>query len=305
MRTDPYKKTWLVTTMIARDLIGLKEGEKLPTVGLWSQKLSSSRGVVQNALLVLEEDGCVEIKKQGRGGTILLKKDLPKLFECADIKSITGAMPLPLSACLAGLATGLHDALMRCPAPFSFAFLHGAQTRVNALLRTTYDFIVISRASGMLFLELHPELELLADYKSVQYSSPFALFINHKGATRLHDGFSVGVDKQFTDQVVLTRLACGDKNVRLVPLAYQQACSMLVAGEIDCLVARVDDISPSETFTVVPLEGDGGPDLTAPVLLCNKNAYGMKSILSAYLSEDLVRSAQQAVMSLSRDPSFY
>ncbi len=305
MKIEPYKKTWVVTTKIARQLISLPEGEKLPTVEHISDVLGTSHGIVQKALLTLEEDGCVEMKKQGRGGTVLIKKNAPLLFDAAGIRGITGAMPIPFSTCLAGLATGLYDVLSRCPAPFGFAFLHGAQTRVDALLRETYDFVVISRASGMLFLERHPELELLADYKSVQYSGNFALFINRKGATRLHDGFTVGVDQQYTDQMILTQLVCSGKKVRFVPMPYQRACSALVSGEIECLVACVDDIAVSDTFTVIPLETDGGPDLTTPVLLCNRNAFGMKNILSQYLNEERVCAEQQAVMSLSKDPCFY
>ena len=305
LKTEPYKKTWVVTTKIARELISLPEGEKLPTVGYISDVLCTSHGIVQKALLMLEESGCVEMKKQGRGGTVLIKKNPPLLFEAAGIKGITGAMPLPLNTCFAGLATGLYDVFSSCPAPFGFAFLHGAQTRVDALLRETYDFVVVSRAAAMLFLERHAELDLLADYKSVQYSGHFALFINRKGATRLHDGFTVGVDQQFTDQMILTQLVCSGKKVRFVPMAYQRACSALVSGEIECLVARVDDIAASNIFTVIPLETDGGPDMTTPALLCNRNAFGMKNILSSYLDEGRVCAAQQTVMNLTRDPCFY
>ncbi|MDR2833399.1 MAG: GntR family transcriptional regulator, partial [Streptococcaceae bacterium] len=141
-----YKKKEIIVIKIARKMISTTIGAHIPTIAEICEEFQSSRGLVQAAIALLEENGAIILEKQRKTGTILQEKDLRKLFEFAEIAVLSGSMALPFTPILSGLATGVFQSLQDPNFHFTFAFMQGAKNRIYALENGNYDFIVVSKA---------------------------------------------------------------------------------------------------------------------------------------------------------------
>lgn len=320
MKDGPYRKDYLVGTRIARGLLAQQAGYRLPTIEEYTKKLDCSRGLVQNALAQLEESGAVRLDRRGKSGTYLLAKDEALLFAGAGLHFFTGSMPAPLNIQLAGLATGVCQAMGRCTVPYTFAFVQGAKNRVDALLRQVYDFIIVTKATALEHMALHPELEIAFPLAGCEYSPPYRLHIK-PGAQGLEEGMTVAVDPSSTDQWDLTQLVCQDKNVKLVHMPYISTGLAFLSGEVDAVVHR-DDILASPAggqvlavpfaprialadVTSLPIPEGQAPDMQLPVVLVNRKNEGIAGILRQYLGDEVVAYVQGRVVGYQMVPQFY
>lgn len=315
-----YRKDRQAVSVISRSILGMKTRERMPTIREYETMLGCSRGVVQNALTALQESGAITLDKRGKQGTFILSADEDMLFDAANLQYFTGSMPAPLNLHLAGLATGVCQSMGRCPAPFTFAFVQGAQNRANALLRGIYDFAVVTMAAAQEHIRLHPELEIAFPLTGCEYSPPYILYINRPGVTEIQDGMTVALDTSSTDHAELTKQLCRGKDVKFVPLPYIAAHYALYAGEVDCAVFR-NDSDPTQSFqelalsgtkTVLPanissiaINGGQSEEMQLPVVLVSIENYGIADILRNYLSCDLISYIQKRVISHQMAPQFY
>ncbi|MEF9972051.1 MAG: helix-turn-helix domain-containing protein, partial [Oscillospiraceae bacterium] len=69
-----------VTSNLARDIMALDIGDRLPTIIDYTEKLSVSRGIVQNSISLLETEGCISLNRSGKLGTLLTGIDCQKLY---------------------------------------------------------------------------------------------------------------------------------------------------------------------------------------------------------------------------------
>ena len=144
MNKQFYKKTGLITAYLARDLLTCSVGDKCPTIAYCTSTFQVSRGTVQDALSILENDGCISTVKKGQGGTVICAIDKDKLYKYTNLDALTASMPLPLNTALGSLATADYQLMDRCPIPFTLAFQQGAEIRIRAVKRGCYDFVVTS-----------------------------------------------------------------------------------------------------------------------------------------------------------------
>lgn len=321
MAGTPYKKDWLVSTGIARGMISMHPGGRVPTVNEYCEAFGCSRGVVQNALAGLNECGAIALSKRGKQGTYLTEKNDDLLFKNAGLQFMTGSMPTPLNMHLAGLATGICQAMSRCSVPFTFAFVQGAKNRVEALSRGVYDFIVVTRSTASEHIRENPDLEEAFPLSGCRYSPPYALYINRRGVSEIQDGMTVALDPACRDQYRLTHLLCAGRDVRLIEMPYISSRQAFLSGEVDALVFR-DDSSPgnaylggfmlnpkwlskSDEYSVAPIALSVSEDMQLPVVLVNKKNYGMAGILKSYLGGELVSFIQKKVIDQQMAPQFY
>jgi len=131
-----YKKTALTLMRMARDLVLTDVGERIPTIAEYTEIFDVSRGIVQNVLEALTEDGSITIEKRGVLGTFLTAKDNKRLYGHTGWGSIVGSMPIPLTPHFTSLATGVCEVLTSAPVEFSFAYMSGSVKRVEALTYT-------------------------------------------------------------------------------------------------------------------------------------------------------------------------
>ena len=116
-----YKKSWLVHACIARELVNCSVGERLPTIQEFTERLHSSRGIVQNALDELQDKGGISLEKRGKMGTFITALERETLFRLGGLEFITGTMPPPMTGDLTSLASGICGAMRESAAPRLFA----------------------------------------------------------------------------------------------------------------------------------------------------------------------------------------
>ena len=321
MENPGYSKNWLVTTGIARGLLGTEPGDRLPTIKEYSFVFACSRGVIQNALAALQATGAVNLDIQGKKGTFLKTKDEERLFENAGLKFITGSMPAPLNNYLAGLASGICQAMGQCPVPFTFAFVQGGKNRVEALSRTVYDFVVVTRSTAEKFIAANRNLEIAFSLDQSRYSGPYMLYLNRPRLSGIENGMSIAADPASTDQWELTQDLCAGKDVNIIKYPYLSASIAFLSGEVDGVVYRGDlDVILNDLYSlpftmekritheevsVISISPAKASGMQLPVVLTNKKRYGMSGVLKRYLKTDIVAHIQRQVIDLQMAPRFF
>lgn len=306
MTTDAqYKKSWVITTQIAREILCHQPGDRLPAVQDYSLWYESSRGIVQNALKKLQDSGAVVLEKRGKIGSFLTSMDERLLFDLADLRYITGSMPPPLNRHYSSLASAVCTAITTCPCTFNFAFMHSAENRVAALQRMVYDFAIVSLHSAKRLVELYPEMEIGLVLDDCLYSPPFALLSNTPGATAITDGCTIAVDPKSTDQYHITMDLCRDKRVHIIHAPYIKCGALFAAGQVDFMVYREGEHTRSVPPQLTPIVSSQNREMTTPAVLINRGNYALGRILSKYLSVSDLRIYQQEVLAGVRDADFY
>lgn len=321
MLQSPYRKEWSVGTSIAKGFIGTNIGSRIPTISEYAAAFSCSRGIVQNALAFLEDKNAITLDKQGKKGTYLIDKKENELFAYSGLTHLTGSMPPPANLHFAGLATGICQGMSNCEIPFTFAFVQGSKNRVQALLQGSYDFVVTTKFAAEIELIKHPELEIAFPFKNCEYSLPYKLYINKPNKTEVEDGMTIAVDPSSSDQVELTNYICSSKDVNIKEMPLISASYAFYTGKVDCMVFR-DGIENSQDnllkfvlkneecvdaseISRITIDTALNKNIQLPVVLINKENYGIKGILKNYLSGELVSYIQKKVISGQMAPQFY
>jgi hypothetical protein len=321
MNSTPYKKSWLTHTRIARLMLETKLNSRIPTIREYAIIFDCASGVIQNALKGLEQAGAIELDKRGKNGTFLVRKDEEKLFDNAGLHFITGSMPSPLSIHHAGLATGICQAMNSCTVPFTFAFVQGSKNRVEAMLRKVYDFVVVTLCTAETVTSNYPELEIAFLLEDCEYSCPYTLYLNQPGLNAIQDGMTVAADPHSIDQWALTQAACKGKSVSLIEMPYISCNFAFLGGKVDAVIMQGDlsSIHPSlnnlfvpgenshsmTKISAIPVAGENAAKLKQPVILVNKDNYGIGGILENYLSGNIVAQIQKLVIDFKMAPQFY
>lgn len=301
-----YKKTGLVLANIARDMIVIPAGGRIPTIKEYTELFQSSRGIVQNALAALQSEEAITLENRGKMGTFLAGRNIEKLFEMGDADSITGTMPTPLNRHLGGLATGICKTMAHCPSQFTFAFIQGAEKRIASLRRSRYDFVVVSLASAKHHLRLYPELQIALELENCLYSPPFVLCTYSSSPDGIEDGSVVAVDENSTDQFEVTKKLCAGRKVTFHHTSYVGIRAALLSRQADCAVYRqVEWVETEGGYRVIPLGNGEDDEYTRPVILVNRENYGVDRILRQYLDFAEVSSSQRDVVEHRTEAQFY
>jgi hypothetical protein len=300
-----YKKSWLINMRIARDLIGFTAGDRLPTIEEFSQNHVSSRGIVQKALERLQSEGAVTLEKRGKMGTYIGGINQKTLFRLGGLEYIIATMPPAITGNLAGLATGICDAMEHCPVSFNFAFIHGSDNRAAALSRAAYDFAVTSRAAAKQITARYPNLEIMMLLEGCVYSPPFVLCSRRPGAGGVSDGDTIAADPTSTDQYFLTKQICRGKKVKIIESPYVTCRALFLAGEIDFIVYRNESWIRQHKISTHPLTYSRKEDYLLPAVLINKQNYNIGNILKTFLESPFIAESQTAVMEHRREMRIY
>lgn len=217
-----YSKNGLAARYIARELIDIEVGQRIPRVSDFTDKLSLGRGTVQGALKLLEDMRAIRLESRGHLGTFLLKRDLNLLNEIAGIGPIIGVMPLPYSRKYEGLATGIIEVFEKINKRTGLAYMRGALPRVEALKSRRYDFAIMSLLAAEEAVTKYEGLEVNKTFGPESYVSSHKIFFSNGNFTEIEDGMRVGIDYSSVDQAELTLLECEGKQVELVEAGYMQ-----------------------------------------------------------------------------------
>ena len=137
------------TQLLARDVLCLDVGDRLPTSLQYQEQLGVGSGTVQKALRILEGSRAAGFTSRGHQGTFVARRHLGRLWAIAGLGAVTGAMPLPDSREGAGLAAGLRNEFDLLAIPLQMRYMHGSAARLEAVRKGRADFAVLSAAASV------------------------------------------------------------------------------------------------------------------------------------------------------------
>ncbi|CEI80898.1 hypothetical protein BN997_00710 [Oceanobacillus oncorhynchi] len=249
-----YSKNGLAAKKIAKVLIELEKGEKIPRVSDYSDTLSIGRGTVQHALRLLEEMKAIKLEARGHLGTYLMWKDDDILLEIAGIAPLIGSMPLPYSRKYEGLASGIVEAFETVGKRVNLIYMRGGANRVEALRTKRCDYAVVSKMTANATLSKYPNLKILESLGANSYVSSHKVFLVGSEHPGVQEGMKVGVDRESLDQMQLTLAEFKGRNVQFVDVNYMQLFDKLQAKEIDATIWNVDEKKMIQTFKSISLQ---------------------------------------------------
>ncbi len=254
MEETLYQKIGVAVHRLAQDLLARQEGERIPPISEYQEKLQVSRGTIQNGLNFLKESGAVSLVSRGHLGTFIERMDYRRLQECSFSKELMGTMPLPYSLCYQGLATALYHALS--PYAFNLLYARGAESRLKLLTAGVCHFTVCSRYAAEEAIRRHTDVEIAVDLGPGTYLTSHVLVFREAGKTAIESGMRIGYDRASVDHRHLTELICaGVRGVKLVEMRAHQTIRAIQDGQIDAGVWNLDDIMESgyKGLNVVPI----------------------------------------------------
>lgn len=292
-----YQKIGIAVNRLAQDLLARQEGERIPSISEYQEKLQVSRGTIQNGLSYLKDSGAVTLVSRGHLGTFIESLDYRRLQECSFNKELTGTMPLPYSLCYQGLATALYRALS--PYAFNLLYARGAESRLKLLTTGVCQFTVCSRYAAEEAIRCHTDVEIAVDLGPGTYLTSHVLVFREAGKTAIESGMRIAYDQASVDHRHLTELICaGVRNVKLVELKAHQTIRAIQDGAIDAGVWNLDDIMESgyKGLNVVPIRQFS--DFTAfstAVLVIRRGDENIAQLLRQYVRLSAVQRIQTAV----------
>lgn len=303
-----YKKTGILTHYLARKFLASEIGDKCPTIAYCTETFHVSRGTVQDAMAFLESSGCITTEKMRKRGTILTGIDKKKLYQMSGIDTLTGTMPLPLTPDLQGLASGICISMEASPIPFAFTFVQGSSKRIKLLKNMTYDFTIVSQSTANRFLPSDPDLEIIMTLPDSIYSKKYKLYIRKDKSTCLRDGLTFASDPLCSDQTTLLQAMTNGFDVHHIDAPYSTQRALLLDNGCDGILLREHpelESSPLCTSIPVPEILYNNTDFTIPVLLGNKNNWGINYLLQHFLDPEKISSVQSMVLNNEMRPRFY
>lgn len=249
-----YSKNGLTAKNIAKELLDLDTGEKIPRVADYSEKLGIGRGTVQIALGLLEELKAIRLEARGHLGTFLIDKDIELLQEIAGISPLIGSMPLPYSRKYEGLATGLVEAFDIAGKKINLSYMRGGLNRLEAVRTKRSDFAIVSKMTADNSLEKYSNLSVMKKLGVNSYVSAHKIFLADTNETSIRNGMKIGVDMDSPDQKLLTFSEFNGVDVEYVYINYMQLFDMLQAKQIDAAVWSMDDKRLTQQFRSIEFQ---------------------------------------------------
>jgi len=308
MNENFYKKSGIVISKLARDLIISTPGTRLPSLVDYAQTLSVSRGVIQQGLAYLEECKSIKLKKSHGTGTILQSVDMSKLRENTGWDIITINMPVPGTTSLASLTSSLYQLNSVFPIPVAMVYVTGSENRIYYLKKNIYDAIVVSAASAKSYCAKYDFLDTPIFLDNCQYAGEFCSYFANPRNTTVKDGMRVPYDPSSKDHYEVTKAMCSGKKVEWIETPFIQLSEALKNGKVDVVFHRREfPMLQFEHLNPIPvkLEGFSTYDMTTPVILFHKENYGMRNLFTHYLSVSKIQDHQQKVLRGELEPRFF
>lgn len=301
LKNKLMSKNGRVTVKLATEMLTHYVGERIETIGSYTENLCAGRGTVQVALKFLQTAGAIQLESRGHLGTTIKHLDYKKLWEISDLGVVMGVMPLPYSKRYEGLATGLYKAFEKADIPFSLAFMRGANKRIEALKLGKYNFTVISKLAVNTEANQSSSLRVIHQFSEGSYVGNHVVIFREGNAAEIEDGMRVAIDPSSLDQYWLTRYECEGKNVEYVETSYAQILSKLKNNEIDAAIWNEDEIKEKNLdYQTAPLKNhknrDASVDDTIAVIAVNEENSIFDPILKRFIDFGEIETVQKKVI---------
>jgi hypothetical protein len=292
---------------IARELISLSRGERIPRVQDYARKLQIGNGTVQAALHFLENAGAIKLASAGHKGTYLVEVDYQRLWSVGGRSTVYGSMPLPYSRRYEGLATGLYSAVRAEGPPLALSYMRGARNRLAALRERHVDLVVLSAFAKEQVAQEWP-VAVVVGLGPGTYAE-HALILRNGVPAGLQTGMRVGIDQSSIDQQLLIEAEAEGYAVVTVEVGYMHAAEMLRRGEIDATIWNVDELPVRfPELQVVPLQTPRARAIARlageAVLVTRPESPEVSQIANALIDWNAVLQVQAEVVAGRRHPAY-
>jgi DNA-binding transcriptional ArsR family regulator len=305
MLEEFFTKNGIALVKIAKILMGVSSGNRIPKISELSDQLGMGRGTVQVALKRLEETGIIQLESRGHQGTYLLQIDITEMWKLVAFQTLAGAMPLPYSKRYEGLATGLYQAFEEINLPFNLAYMRGADSRIDSLINKRYDFVLISHHAAKKAIDQGKQIEVILNFGTGSYLSAHTLLFDNEEFCEIKNGMKIGVDSDSIDQRDLTYKVCEGKQVDYIELPYTQILSNLQIGQIDACVFNGDEIEEKYiNIKRVPIPQLEQKSNTEAVVLVRKEDTNIFKNLFSLIDVSKILTIQNHVMDGKQYPKY-
>ena len=291
---------------MARTLLEIGPGDRLPTVRDLAARHGASVGATQEALARFEVDGAIEVDRQGREST-LVRRALGDLWSAAEGGPLILALPLPSTRRIEGLATAIKAQLADAGVESYLVFIRGSRQRVLALRQQRCHGVVMSALAAK---ELcGPNEEVVLELPAGSFVKEHRVYLAGGDATT--DGpVRVVMDRDSLDFQLLTELEFRDRGATFVPATYMQFPRLIAERRADAVIWDVEEAEsrmPSfvhdRELSPSVLDKIGDSNLRAAFVV-RRSDTSVRRILSACIDPATVMKVQGEVVQTRRVPEY-
>lgn len=227
---------------IARELLFLNEGDRVPPMLEWSSKYNVSLGMVQNIFSEFQKEKIILCDKKGVLGTYVKEKNRKKIIEKSGFSFLVGVMPLPYSKRYEGLATGIKKSFQKFGIDYHFAHMSGSEVRIELLRKKVFDFAIISKLAYELLKREHKDIEIALSFGKESYVSKHVL-LKSKNIKKIN---KIGFDKNSNDQKYLTNKYFEETKYEFVEIDSDETIELLKSNIVDAIIWNYDEIKEKD-----------------------------------------------------------
>jgi hypothetical protein len=222
---------------LAKYLIQIDEGKRLPSIRKLADSTEMSIGSISKALNGLQEIGAVQIQKRGHMGSVMVSRSIGELWNLVEQGPLVIAMTLPMHSRFEGLATGLKKALEKLEVETYLIFIRGSRTRLKALKENRCHVAVMS---GLAADELSGrEHEILFRLPPGSWISGYCVFYRTPQSDSDRP-VRLAVDPDSYDHRRLTELEFEGQPVDFRWAPFVQFSRLLKSGDVDAILWSSD-----------------------------------------------------------------
>ncbi len=291
---------------IARILLHVDPGQRLPTVRDLAARFGVSIGAAQEALVRLESDGAIAVDRRGRGA-ILLDRSPGQLWSIAEASPLIISLPLPSTTRIEGLATAVKAQLAASGVEAFMIFSRGSRNRLVELRQQRCHAAVMSALAAT---ELCGPGE-----EAVLELPPFSFVREHRvyfvdGDRPSGEPLRVAVDRDSLDFQLLTELEFRDSGATFVSATYMESPRLLEERRAEAVVwdveegkARMPSFVRDRPLSKHVLDQIGTSDLSAAFVTRRSDA-SVRRLFQICLDVDALMRLQDEVMAGRHLPAY-
>lgn len=222
---------------VARVLLTLDPGQRLPTVRVLAARFGASVGAVQEALARLEAEGAVEVDRRGRGG-VLMSLSPGQLWAAAEGSPLIISLPLPSTRRIEGLATAVKAQLTAAGVEAFMIFSRGSRHRMIELRQQRCHVAVMSALAAAELCEAGEEA--VAVLPTLSFVKEHRVYVADGGAGGA-ESLRVVMDRDSLDFQLLTELEFRDSQATYVPATYMEFPRLIAERRADAVIWDVEE----------------------------------------------------------------
>jgi len=292
---------------LAKYLMQVEEGKRLPSVRKMAASTRMSVGSVSSALNDLQDMKAVKIERHGHLGSEVAELSLGKLWNLVEQGPLVVAMTLPMHSHFEGLATGLKKSFENAGIETYLIFIRGSRTRLKALADNRCHVAVMS---GLTADELcGPEHEILLRLPPGSWVSGYSIFYRTLTPEPGHV-LRVAIDPDSFDHRRLTELEFEGQAVEFRMAPFVQFPRLLKNGEADAILWTTDQ---EEAYTASGIHNQPlservmklvGEDSISATFVARAGSAPVRALIRALIKPEAITQIQKKIVSGEMIPEY-